>query len=126
MNFNKLNSHSRRRDKRSDKVAMNVEVSYKGELTEADIIDVSRTGLRFVSPHKFAKDEKVNISFEVEDDGAKLQLSLSAKILNDYGAAEDGRHSYGVKFSRFFSWYEMRLIEKIVWKNEKLPEDDLE
>ena len=124
MNFNKLNSHSRRRDKRSDKVALNVEVSYKGELTEADIIDISRTGLRFVTPQKFAKDEKVSISFEIEDDGAKLQLSLSAKILNDYGVVEDGRNSYGVKFSRFFSWYEMRLIEKIVWKSEKLPEDE--
>ena len=124
MNFNKLNSHSRRRDKRSDKVALNVELSYKGELTEADIIDISRTGLRFVSPHKFEKDEKVSVSFEIEDDGAKLQLSLNAKILNDYGEPESGKHSYGVKFSRFFSWYEMRLIEKIVWKSEKLPEID--
>ena len=124
MNFNKLNSHSRRRDKRSDKVALNVELSHKGEITEADIIDISRTGLRFVSSQKFEKDEKVSVSFEVEDDGAKLQLSLNAKILNDYGETEDGRFSYGVKFSRFFSWYEMRLIEKIVWKNEQLPEPD--
>ena len=124
MNFNKLNSHSRRRDKRSDKVALNVELSHKGEITEADIIDISRTGLRFVSPQKFEKDEKVSVSFEVEDDGAKLQLSLNAKVLNDYGTADDGRYSYGVKFSRFFSWYEMRLIEKIVWKSEKLPEMD--
>ena len=124
MNFNKLNSHSRRRDKRSDKVAMNVELSHKGEVTDADVIDISRTGLRFVSPQKFEKDEKVNVSFEVEDDGARLQLSLNAKVLNDYGTVDDGRYSYGVKFSRFFSWYEMRLIEKIVWKNEQPPELD--
>jgi hypothetical protein len=123
--FEKKKPHSKRKDRRSSKVVFKAEVSHNMHVINVDILDISRTGLKFASEKKIQQGSRIGISFLVKDtDKAadlEVRLSLNAKVINEYGIDSKGRFVYGVKFNRIFSWYDMRRIEKLVWIAELGP-----
>lgn len=116
--FDKKKPHSRRKDRRSSKVVFRAEVNFDMQVLNAEILDISRAGLRFGTEKKLEKGKRVVIGFSVQEEDMEIKMNMNAKIVNDYGIDSAGRFTYGVKFRRLFSWYDMRRIERLVWSAE--------
>ena len=106
---------ARRSDKRIDdpriiSVIRNKELSH-----DADIVNISRKGLRFRSNGQFYKGDKLRFDLKSVDSDAALSLSIKAKVINDYGKTNEHTFEYGVRFLRLQYWYEMNCIHDYVY-----------
>ena len=83
----------------------------------ADIIEISRGGLRILSEEKYNKGDKFEFVFQITYKEKTIPVTIKARIKNDYGAKHGDLYEYGIKFSRapFIYIWEKGNIEKFVY-----------
>ncbi|MCL2152870.1 MAG: PilZ domain-containing protein [Oscillospiraceae bacterium] len=109
--------------KRSDRRVVEPQVSAvikdKIECRDAQILDLSRKGLRFRSKEQYKKGDKLKFEMQSANDDPALSLSIGARVINVYGSETDGMFEYGVRFFRLLYWYEMNCIHNYVYSTIK-------
>jgi len=101
---------SKRSHKRVYEPPIKVVLDSKIQSHDVTIVEISRSGLRFVSNYQFHKGEKLRLS--INEVKSNLSLNIKAKIINAYGKNSDNKYEYGVRFYRVFYWYEKKCIDE--------------
>ena len=93
---------------------MNAVVRTKDQIIDVLITDISCSGVRFCSKEQWKRGNK--LLFELPGDyNAELPGKIKAKVKNEYGDAENGRHIYSAKFYRLSYWYERNRIHAFIY-----------
>jgi hypothetical protein len=109
----------KRSDKRVVEPQINSVIKNKVECHDAQILDLSRKGLRFRSKDQFKKGDNIKFEMQSLDGDPTLSLKIGAKVINVYGSNTDGMFEYGVRFFRLLYWYEMNCIHNYVYSAGK-------
>ena len=101
---------SKRAHKRVYEPPINAMLRNKELCHDVSVVEISRSGLRFVSEAKYKKGDKLR--FDINDSNINLSINIKAKVINEYSSDADGLHTYGVRFFRVFYWYEKKCIDE--------------
>ena len=106
---------SRRSDKRIEDPQIEAEIKHDGKCICADILNISRIGLRFRADEKFRKGEKLLFELRGCNLNANQTLQIKGKIKNEYNSGGKETNEYGIRFCRAMQWYEMNMIHEFVY-----------
>jgi hypothetical protein len=109
----------KRSDKRIIEPQINSVIKDRIECHDAQILDLSRMGLRFRSKDQFKKGDNLKFEMQSINGDPALSLKIGAKVINVYESKTDGMFEYGVRFFRLLYWYEMNCIHNYVHSTGK-------
>jgi len=72
--------------------------------------------MRFATDQNVSKGDRLHFKFNIFDEKTSMDIVIKTKVINVYEI--DGSYQYGVKYYRFFYWYELYIIEKLIIAGE--------
>ena len=108
---------SKRAHKRMYDPAISATLKSREQSYDVSIIEISRSGLRFVSENLYRRGDKLR--FDISDSDLDLSITIRAKVINKYKSEKEGMFDYGVRFYRVFYWYEKKCIDELLVYSSK-------